>query len=117
MSPPPFSSVPPPRQLASRLLLHFPIWAYVRPEHRWARRRTVTIRELAEQVREQVYPEAVLTFDASKPDGMPRKLLDVSRLHGMGWRHRTGLREGIASTYRWFVEHHDSIRTSAVTSA
>jgi DNA-binding transcriptional LysR family regulator len=43
------SSVPPPRQLASRLLLHFPIWAYVRPEHRWARRRTVTIRELARE--------------------------------------------------------------------
>jgi DNA-binding transcriptional LysR family regulator len=43
------SSVPPPRQLASRLLLHFPIWAYVRPEHRWARRGTVTIRELARE--------------------------------------------------------------------
>ena len=36
-----------------------------------------------------VYPEAVLTFDTSKPDGMPRKLLDVSRLHALGWRHRT----------------------------
>lgn len=43
------SSVPPPRELTSRLLVHFPIWAYVRPEHRWARRRTITIRELAKE--------------------------------------------------------------------
>jgi DNA-binding transcriptional LysR family regulator len=43
------SSVPPPRELASRLLVHFPVWAYVRPEHRWSRRRTVTIRELARE--------------------------------------------------------------------
>lgn len=43
------SSVPPPRELASRLLVHFPVWAYVRPGHRWARRRTITIRELASE--------------------------------------------------------------------
>jgi len=64
----------------------------------------LSIRELAEMVREVVYPEAVLLFDASKPDGMPRKLLDVSRLHALGWRHKIGLREGIASTYAWFRE-------------
>jgi GDP-L-fucose synthase len=45
-----------------------------------------------------------IELDLSKPDGMPRKLLDVSRLHALGWRHRVGLREGIASTYGWFVE-------------
>ena len=50
-----------------------------------------------------VYPEAKLRFDASKPDGMPRKLLDVTRLHALGWTHRTPLREGIASTYQWFA--------------
>ena len=70
----------------------------------------LSIRELAETVRDLVYPEAVLTFDASKPDGAPRKLLDVSRLHALGWTHRIELREGIASTYRWFLEHHASAR-------
>jgi GDP-L-fucose synthase len=50
-----------------------------------------------------VYPEAKLRFDASKPDGMPRKLLDVRRLHALGWTHRIPLREGIASTYQWFA--------------
>jgi GDP-L-fucose synthase len=70
----------------------------------------LSIRELAETVGEIVYPEATLAFDSSKPDGMPRKLLDVSRIHALGWRHRLGLREGIASTYQWFVEHSDAPR-------
>jgi GDP-L-fucose synthase len=65
----------------------------------------LTIRELAELVSSIVHPDAELSFDASKPDGMPRKLLDVSRLHGLGWRHRVGLEDGIASTYRWFLDH------------
>jgi GDP-L-fucose synthase len=64
----------------------------------------LTIRELAELVREIVYPEAALVFDATKPDGTPMKRLDVSRLHGLGWRHRIALREGIASTFAWFLE-------------
>jgi GDP-L-fucose synthase len=65
----------------------------------------LTIRELAETIRDIVYPQAQLVFDESKPDGMPRKLLDVSRLHGLGWRHRIQLRDGIAATYRWYVEN------------
>jgi GDP-L-fucose synthase len=76
----------------------------------------LSIRELAELVRSIVYPEATLTFDTNKPDGMPRKLLDVSRLHALGWRHRIGLREGIASTYQWFLSHQDSLRTELVRS-
>ncbi|HEV8630433.1 MAG TPA: GDP-L-fucose synthase [Thermoanaerobaculia bacterium] len=64
----------------------------------------VTIAEVATMVRDVVAPGVALRFDPSKPDGMPRKLLDVSRLHGLGWRHRIGLREGIEGTYRWFVE-------------
>ena len=68
----------------------------------------VTIRELAELVRDEVAPGLELRFDTSKPDGTPRKLLDVSRLHALGWRHSVGLAEGIASTYRWFLEHVDS---------
>jgi GDP-L-fucose synthase len=62
----------------------------------------LSVRELAEQVRDIVAPGVAITFDASKPDGTPRKLLDVSRLHRLGWRHRIDLREGIASTYEWF---------------
>jgi GDP-L-fucose synthase len=65
----------------------------------------LSIRELADMVRAVVYPEAELVWDSSKPDGMPRKLLDVSRLHALGWTHRIELADGIASTYRWFLEH------------
>jgi GDP-L-fucose synthase len=72
----------------------------------------LSIRELADAVRNVIYPEATLRFDASKPDGSPRKLLDVSRLHALGWKHRIGLQEGLASTYEWFLQHHDSLRTS-----
>ena len=68
----------------------------------------VTIRELAEMVRDVVAPGIELRFDPTKPDGMPRKLLDVSRLHALGWRHKIELREGIESTYRWFLEHQGS---------
>ena len=76
-----------------------------------------SIRALAEVVRDVVYPEAQLVFDSSKPDGMPRKLLDVSRLHALGWRHKIALRDGIASTYRWFLEHQGALRQSAVASS
>lgn len=70
----------------------------------------LSIRELAELVRGIVYPEARLVFDASKPDGTPRKLLDVSRLHQLGWRHSIELRQGVEATYRWYLERgsHDA---------
>ena len=70
----------------------------------------LTIRELAELVREIVHPQAQLAFDSSKPDGAPRKLLDVSRLHALGWRHRIALKDGIASSYGWFLENHATAR-------
>ena len=63
----------------------------------------LTIRELAETVRDLVYPEADLAFDTSRPDGMPRKVLDVSRLTELGWTASTELAEGLASTYEWFT--------------
>jgi GDP-L-fucose synthase len=63
----------------------------------------VTIRELAGIVCEVVGFRGDLVFDASKPDGTPRKLLDVGRLTGLGWRARIGLREGIRSAYDWFL--------------
>ena len=65
----------------------------------------LSIRELAEIVRDVVAPGLRLEFDTTKPDGMPRKLLDVSRLHELGWRHRIELRDGIRSTYAWFEEN------------
>lgn len=64
-----------------------------------------TIRELAETLCEVVGFQGELRFDTSKPDGTPRKLLDVSRLKNLGWEARIGLREGLAETYRWFRDN------------
>lgn len=70
----------------------------------------ITIGELAALIREVVgYPGAIV-YDASQPDGTPRKLLDVSRLSALGWRPRTALRDGIAATYAWFLAHQDQLR-------
>ncbi len=63
----------------------------------------ISIRELAHLVRDIVHPDATVTFDRVKPDGCPRKVLDVSRLHQLGWRHSISLREGVAQTYAWFL--------------
>ena len=51
--------------------------------------------------------EGALNFDESKPDGTPRKLLDVSLMRTMGWRARTSLEEGLNETYRWYVDNHE----------
>ena len=64
----------------------------------------VTIMELAKLVADVVGYEGTIVTDLSKPDGTPRKLLDVSRINALGWRAKAGLREGITETYRWFVE-------------
>lgn len=63
-----------------------------------------TIVQIAQLVRDIVHPTATLTFDATKPDGMPRKVLDVSKLHALGWHHRVELRDGIEAMYRWFLD-------------
>jgi GDP-L-fucose synthase len=77
----------------------------------------IAIRDLAEMLRDIVHPGAELVFDTSKPDGMPRKVLDVSRLHGLGWRHRIRLQEGLLETYRWFVEQDPaSVRGLSITA-
>jgi GDP-L-fucose synthase len=65
----------------------------------------ISIRELAELICDVVGFTGELAWDKTKPDGTPRKLLDVSKIHALGWRHRIGLREGIARTYEWFLEH------------
>ena len=64
-----------------------------------------TIRERAELIREIVDYRGRLVFDMSKPDGTPRKLLDVGRIHSLGWRARIPLRDGIRQTYAWYLEH------------
>lgn len=76
----------------------------------------LSIRSLAELVAEIVHPEAELVFDASKPDGMMRKVLDVSRIEELGWKARTPLRDGIESTYRWFLENAASLRGLAASA-
>lgn len=65
----------------------------------------ISIRELAELICDIVGFKGELAWDTTKPDGTPRKLLDVSKIHALGWRHRIGFREGIARTYRWFLEN------------
>ncbi|HEU0224048.1 MAG TPA: NAD-dependent epimerase/dehydratase family protein, partial [Steroidobacteraceae bacterium] len=65
----------------------------------------VTIRELAEIIARVVGFDGRLAFDSSKPDGTPRKLLDVSRLNALGWQSRLGLEEGIRMTYRKCLEN------------
>jgi GDP-L-fucose synthase len=68
----------------------------------------LSIRELAEKVRDVVYPAAELRFDTSKPDGTPRKVLDVTRLNNLGWSPSYTLDSGLASTYQWFLDQQDS---------
>ena len=65
----------------------------------------VSIRELAECVAAVVGFAGRLAFNPEKPDGAPRKLSDVAKINALGWRARIGLREGLASTYRWFLEN------------
>lgn len=70
-----------------------------------------SIGEIAQMVAEEVGYRGRTEWDTSKPDGTPRKLLDVSRLHSSGWEPRIGLRSGIASTIAWYREHVDVVRT------
>jgi GDP-L-fucose synthase len=65
----------------------------------------ISIAELSELIREIVGYEGKIVFDTNRPDGTPRKLLDVSRFDAMGWKPQIGLREGIESTYEWYRQH------------
>jgi len=70
----------------------------------------ITIRELAELVKEVIGFEGQLRWNTSRPDGTPRKLMDVGKIHGLGWKSRIGFRQGVQETYAWFLEHLDSVR-------
>jgi len=69
-----------------------------------------SIREMADTVKRVVGFDGELVFDTSKPDGSPRKLLDVSRLKAMGWQSAISLEDGLASTYQWFIDNEGSFR-------
>ena len=68
------------------------------------------IRELSEKIRSVVFPDATLRFDPSKPDGMPRKVLDTSKINDLGWSPKIELDAGIKGTYDWFLDHVDTAR-------
>jgi len=70
----------------------------------------VTIRQLAETIQKVVSYEGKITWDSSKPDGAPRKLMDTTKIKLLGWQPKITLDEGLAKTYRWFVEHHGEIK-------
>jgi len=70
----------------------------------------ISIRELAELVKDITGYEGTIVNDTTKPDGTPRKLLDVSLLNGLGWKAKIPLRDGIEATYRWFLDHQDALR-------
>lgn len=70
----------------------------------------VSIQELALTIQSVVGYEGDLAFDTTKPDGTPRKLLDVSRLKAAGWQAKTNLKAGIEQTYAWFLDHVDTLR-------
>ncbi|HAS6064093.1 TPA: NAD-dependent epimerase/dehydratase family protein [Vibrio vulnificus] len=69
-----------------------------------------TIRELVETVAKVVGFEGEIEFDATKPDGTPRKLMDVSRLKNLGWEAKTSLEDGLTMTYQWFLDNQESYR-------
>ncbi len=65
----------------------------------------ISIKDLADLVKKITDFSGTIVWDNSKPDGMPRRLLDVSKLHALPWRHTTALEDGIRSTYEWYVEN------------
>ena len=70
----------------------------------------LTIKELAEMIQKIVGHQGDIIWDSSKPDGTPRKLMDVSKMTSAGWQAKIGLEEGIRSTYQWFLENQDSFK-------
>lgn len=70
----------------------------------------VTIKELAQTIQKVVGHEGAMNWDATKPDGTPRKLLDVSKLNGLGWKAQVELEEGIKQTYDWFLQNQENFK-------
>ena len=70
----------------------------------------ITIKELAETIQKVTGHKGDILWDSSKPDGTPRKLMDVSKMKEMGWQYTTELEGGIKKTYQWYIENIDSIK-------
>jgi len=70
----------------------------------------LSIAELVEVIKKVVGYEGKIIYDKTKPDGTPRKLMDVSRLHNLGWKHSTSLEEGIKKAYKWFVQNEERFK-------
>ena len=70
----------------------------------------LTIKALAETIQKTVGHQGEIIWDASKPDGTPRKLMDVSKIHNLGWKHEVNLKEGIEKTYNWFLENIENFK-------
>jgi GDP-L-fucose synthase len=70
----------------------------------------LTIKELAETIQKITGHQGKIVWDRNKPDGTPRKLMDISKMHALGWKHRVKLEEGIQKTYNWFLEHVSEIK-------
>ena len=70
-----------------------------------------SILELSELISDVIDFKGDIITDTSKPDGMPKKLLDVSLLAKLGWEYKTNIREGLEKTYEWFLENQDSLRS------
>ncbi len=70
----------------------------------------LTIHALATTIQKIVGHQGEIIWDASKPDGTPKKLMDISKMHELGWKHKIQLEEGIAKTYNWFLENIESFK-------
>ncbi|TDO71524.1 GDP-L-fucose synthase [Flavobacterium chryseum] len=70
----------------------------------------LTIKELAETIQKIIGHQGEIVWDATKPDGTPRKLMDVSKMHELGWKHQVNLQDGIQQTYNWFLENIENFK-------
>ena len=70
----------------------------------------LTIKELAETIQKITGHQGAIIWDATKPDGTPRKLMDISKMHDLGWKHKVDLEAGIQMTYDWFVENVENVK-------
>ncbi|KGO93358.1 GDP-L-fucose synthase family protein [Flavobacterium subsaxonicum] len=75
----------------------------------------LTIKELAETIQKVTGHTGEIIWDSEKPDGTPRKLMDVSKMHNLGWQHKIDLEKGIGLTYSWFLENIDSLKKITLT--
>lgn len=82
------------------------------PEHLYnvGTGKDITIRELAKRIQSIVGHQGAIIWDGTKPDGTPRKLMDVTKLKALGWQYQTELKEGVEQTYQWFLEHQNNFK-------